>query len=370
MKSTGESPVYFYGKIIRNGTTAKTNQAENALHNFPAHRDSSLPIIFSFFISIYCKHHTLNQCWHQPCRHHSNTGNIRAMKIIHLRHRRKNSMFTRSLIFGSTLLALLTYGFLNGLTLSQVINPQSIAIVFGGIAVVIWVGFPADRVIACINALIKSIRMKTTPEEDTRALLPQVLELARIYRLKGPLALEKAISGVSNEYLKFGASLIAEGYDRWSLVSALERESIIARGERKAQIQLLTTLTRLAPALGMAGTVVSLMHVMQDLGTVDQLGPSMGLALSSTLYGILLANLCFLPLASKLEDLARRETYEHSMLTEALLGLQQAMHPLRIAEKLNAYDIYCQMKKADQQADKSHEAWSNAPAARVGQAVS
>ena len=68
---------------------------------------------------------------------------------------------------------------------------------------------------------------------------------------------------------------------------------------------------------------------------------------ASTLYGILLANLCFLPLASKLEELARREVYEHSLITEALLGLQQGMHPLRIAEKLNAYDIYCEMKKAD-----------------------
>ncbi len=243
------------------------------------------------------------------------------------------------------LAVLLTYGFLNGLAPSQVINLQSIAIVFGGIIAVLWIGFPADRVRATLNALQKSMNMKTTPEEDTRVLLPEVLELASIYRLKGPLALEKAVDRVENHFLRFGASLIAEGYDRWSLLSALERESIIAQGERKAQIQLIATLTRLAPALGMAGTVVSLMHVMQGLETTDNLGPAMGLALSSTLYGILLANLCFLPLASKLEELARREIYEYSLLTEALMGLQQAMHPLRIAEKLNAYDIYCEMKR-------------------------
>ncbi len=254
-------------------------------------------------------------------------------------------MFTRSLIFSSMLAVLLTYGFLNGLAPSQVINLQSIAIVFGGIIAVLWIGFPADRVKATLNALQKSLNMKTTPEEDTRLLLPEVLELAGIYRIKGPLALEKAVDRVENHFLRFGASLIAEGYDRWSLLSALERESIIAQGERKAQIQLIATMTRLAPALGMAGTVVSLMHVMQGLETTDNLGPAMGLALSSTLYGILLANLCFLPLASKLEELARREIYEHSLLTEALMGMQQAMHPLRIAEKLNAYDIYCEMKQ-------------------------
>ncbi len=255
------------------------------------------------------------------------------------------NMFIRSSFFGVVLMALLTYGFLNGLSLGQLINIQSLAIVLGGIVMVVWVGFPAERIRATFSALLHSKRQNGSIEADTRELLPEVLELARIYRLKGPLALERAVEGVKNPFLRFGASLIAEGYDRWALVSALEREMVLASGERKAQIQMLNTLTRLAPALGMAGTVVSLMHVMQNLGTTMQLGPSMGLALSSTLYGIMLANLCFLPLASKLEEIARREVCERSLITEALLGLQQAMHPLRIAEKLNAYDIYCELRR-------------------------
>lgn len=251
----------------------------------------------------------------------------------------------RSFIFGLLLMGLLTYGFLNGLTMGQVVNMQSLVIVLGGIAVVLWLGFPADRVRATACAVLAGMRVKTTPEEDVAEFLPELLDLAGIYRLKGPLALEKAVGNVKKDYLRFGASLIAEGYDRWSLISALERESNMITGERRAQVQMLSTMTRLAPALGMAGTVVSLMHVMQGLGTTEQLGPSMGLALSSTLYGILLANLFFLPLASKLEELARREIYEQSVIMEALLGVHQAMHPLRIAEKLNAYDLYCKMKK-------------------------
>lgn len=256
-------------------------------------------------------------------------------------------MFVRSAFFGVVLLALLAYGFLNGLSLAQLINIQSMAIVLGGIIMVIWIAFPAERIRATCRALLHGVRRNRSMEADTRELLPEVLELARIYRLKGPLALERAVDRVKNPYLRFGASLIAEGYDRWALVSALEREMVIASGERRAQIQMLNTLTRLAPALGMAGTVVSLMHVMQDLGTARQLGPSMGLALSSTLYGIMLANLCFLPLASKLEEIARREVCERSLITEALLGLQQAMHPLRIAEKLNAYDIYRELRRQE-----------------------
>lgn len=94
----------------------------------------------------------------------------------------------------------------------------------------------------------------------------------------------------------------------------------------------------------MAGTVISLMQVLQDLTHPEHASASPGLALSSTLYGVLLANLLFLPLASKLEEFTRAEAAERSMIIEALRGLQPNEHPLRIAERLNAYELYRHIK--------------------------
>lgn len=262
-------------------------------------------------------------------------------------------MVLRSFSLGIGFILLMIFGFFRGIEIRDLINIQSLIIVLGGTALVLYTGFPSDRLRETCSAVMTALRQKNYSLPET--LLPEILELARIYRVHGPIALEKAKEKVEHDFLHFGATLIVEGYDEWSLMNSLERENHLRHEERKAQICLLRILTRVAPALGMAGTVISLMHVMKNLGNTEGVGSSLGLALSSTLYGILLANLIFLPLASKLEELNRNETRERSMIMEALRGVQRADHPLRIAERLNSYDIYCRMKRErDQERRKTN----------------
>jgi chemotaxis protein MotA len=237
----------------------------------------------------------------------------------------------------------MTFGFLRGLRVSELLNAQSLAIVLGGTVVVLWYGFPTERLRQTAAAVRTALTRGTPPRTDE--ILSEILELARVYRTHGPLALEKASASAENDFLRFGATLIAEGYKEAALNTALEREGLLRNSERAGQIRVLRTLTRLTPALGMAGTVISLMQVLRDLQQPDQVGASLGLALSSTLYGVLLANLFFLPLASKLEELAQSETIERSMIIEALRGVQAMDHPLRIAERLNAYELYLALRR-------------------------
>lgn len=239
--------------------------------------------------------------------------------------------------------ASMAYGFLKGLSLAQIVNFQSILIVAGGLCLVAFIGFPPRLIRSTFQAVREAAGSQNDPEEGLRRLLMEALELARTYRLRGPAELERAAASVRSGFLSFGATLVAEGYDKLSLMAALERQRRQIEGERRAQIRLLSTLTRLAPSLGMAGTVVSLMQVMQDLGVSSDIGPSMSLALSSTLYGILLANLVFLPMASKIEELARQESALCSAAAEALMGIRDGLHPLRIAERLDAYELYLEM---------------------------
>ncbi len=251
-------------------------------------------------------------------------------------------MVVRSFSFGFGFLILMAFGFLRGLNLSELLNLQSLVIVIGGTILVLWLGYPGDRIRntwSTVRHLILDRRKR-----DTKDVLQEIFRLSTIYRIHGPLALERALDEVKNDFLKFGSMFIIEGYDEWSLTAALERENFLRSNERRAQVGLLKTLMRLTPALGMAGTVISLMQVMQDFTRPELAGPSLGLALSSTLYGIVFANLLFLPLASKLEELANSEFMENSMIIEALRGIQRAEHPFRIAERLNAYDIYCEFK--------------------------
>lgn len=236
----------------------------------------------------------------------------------------------------------LGYGFLNGLDSSQLLNLQSLMIVFGGIGLVLWFGFPTEDIGKTWTSVIRAFS-NTPAKDEYHKLMADVLKLARAYRMHGPMALEKTVKHVKNDFLAYGASLVAEGYSKADLYQALEREHRIQSAEDLSQIRILRTLTRLSPALGMAGTVISLMKVMQELGDTDSIGGSLGLALSSTLYGIMMANLLFLPLTLKLEKLAEENSARRMMITEAVMGIHHGEHPLRIAERLNSFDIYCKL---------------------------
>ncbi len=238
----------------------------------------------------------------------------------------------------------LCIGFLWGVDMGQIFNFQSLVIVFGGLFLAVWLGFPVERVTTTFRNLKRAFANEKHGAAEEKRLLGQALGLARIYRLQGPIALQKAASKVRDDFLRYGAILVAEGYNEISLTSALQREYLNRNDAAASEIQLLRTLARLAPALGMAGTVISLMQVMQHLGTESALGRSLGLALSSTLYGILLANLLFLPASIKLQQFFSRKAAAMRIVMDALLGIQKAEHPLRIAERLNSYELYCRLR--------------------------
>ncbi len=274
-------------------------------------------------------------------------------------------MNIKSLSAALGLIIFLGYGFLNGLELGQLLNLQSLIIVFGGIGLVLWLGFPQEEISCTLKSVSRAFRRKQH-EAGNCTLMRDVLRLARAYRMHGPMALEKAVKNVSNDFLRFGAMLVAEGYGRMDLYAALEREHRIKSSKDMAQIRILRTLARLSPALGMAGTVISLMKVMQELGDMDSIGGSLGLALSSTLYGIMLANLLFLPVMLKLERMAEEKSASRIMLTEAIMALQQGEHPLRIAERLNSFDIYCRIRAGEKTMKSQSEKGPSVPQVQTG----
>ncbi len=249
-------------------------------------------------------------------------------------------MVLRSFSFGLAALLFLALGFLQGLQVATLINLQAMVIVFGGMALVLTMGFSRDRVSATWRSIRRLFRGDYHSEAERRRLLKEIFRLANLYRLHGPLALERGLKEVEHPFLRYGAMFVAEGYDRWALTHALERELRAREARMRSQVELLRTLMRLAPSLGMAGTVVSLMQVMGRLETMASASSALAVALSSTLYGVLTANLLLLPIAAKLEQRAQEEHETDAMVVEALLAMEATEHPMRIAERFNAYDLY------------------------------
>lgn len=247
-------------------------------------------------------------------------------------------------IFAGCVAALIAASVAGQLPLAALFNLQALLLVVGGTVLVIFFGFPMKRLQETRLAIRQVLTEKNDPVVLT--LTPTILSLAKVWHYNGALALEKSLKNVGNDFLVYGMNLLIAKYDQSLLQLALHREIQRQLSEKMAQVHLLKTVSKLTPALGMLGTVISLMGVMRVFGQSEAVGESISLALSSTLYGLLLAHIIILPIITKLEANITLWHEEQMIIADSVIGISEGEHPLRLAERLNAYDVYCDLQDA------------------------
>nr|WP_252733982.1 MotA/TolQ/ExbB proton channel family protein [Pseudoalteromonas sp. C2R02] len=165
--------------------------------------------------------------------------------------------------------------------------------------------------------------------------LDQLIELSEIARKKGVLALED--KQLDDEYLQKGVNLLLDGHDTQTIEFAFNREILQTRQRNNQSIKVLNSFTELAPAMGMAGTLIGLVAMLVAMDDPKSIGPSMSVALLTTLYGALLANAFTGPLANKLGERAD-EIKQHMMLVrDGVLHISNGDNPKLIIEMLASY---------------------------------
>jgi len=117
----------------------------------------------------------------------------------------------------------------------------------------------------------------------------------------------------------------------------MEKEYELHFAAKEAQVNLLSTLARFAPAFGFVGTIIGLINILNHMTQPELIGPGMAMALLTTLYGLLLANLCFLPLAKKLSESTRSEALFLNIILEGLTDIAESKNPISIAHRLRSY---------------------------------
>ncbi|ABW19034.1 motility protein A [Alkaliphilus oremlandii] len=214
------------------------------------------------------------------------------------------------------------------------IDMSSIYITFGGMIAATLVGFPLQNVLAAFKIGGKAFFNKA---DDPKAIIAQINTLANIARKEGLLALEEASGQIDEPFLKKGAMLIVDGTDPELVRNLLETElSFIEERHRNGQA-IFEALGANAPAFGMVGTLIGLVNMLKKLDDPSAIGPSMAVALITTFYGSLFANLIFLPMATKLKLKSREEILRKEIMVEGLLSIQAGENPRIIEEKLKAF---------------------------------
>jgi len=230
------------------------------------------------------------------------------------------------------LLAIISAIFMSGAAPSIFISIPSLLIVVGGTFGAVMLSY---RINNFFNG-ISNIRLAfSSNQPNLFETLDKLVELSEVARKKGVLALEDKT--LDDEYLQKGVNLLLDGHDTETIEFAFNREILQTRQRNNQSIKVLNSFTELAPAMGMAGTLIGLVAMLVAMDDPKSIGPSMSVALLTTLYGALLANAFTGPLANKLGERAD-EIKQHMMLVrDGILHISRGDNPKLILEMLASY---------------------------------
>ncbi len=213
------------------------------------------------------------------------------------------------------------------------LNLPGFLIVIGGTLAATLVKFPISKVFVAFK--VGAVAAFVSDKQDALSLVEFAIELAKKSRKGGLLALEGV--DIENKFFKKGVQLCVDGMSpevvRKTLTS--EMHQTIRRNEEGSKI--FRGIGDAAPAFGMIGTLVGLVQMLANLSDPSSIGPAMAVAMLTTLYGALIANLIALPIADKLESRVDDEENISSLIIEAVLEIQAQTNPNVLGEILQSY---------------------------------
>lgn len=170
---------------------------------------------------------------------------------------------------------------------------------------------------------------------STTQLIDQIAEIAETMRRQGPIALENV--EVDDPFLKRGIRMIADGFSAEAIRASLERERDLDYERIEESHRIFKAFGEAAPGMGMVGTLIGLVSMFGHMDDPKKIGPGMAIALLTTLYGAVLANVFALPIADKLANRATEEGTNRTLIIEALLMIRDGRNPGTIRDELASF---------------------------------
>lgn len=229
---------------------------------------------------------------------------------------------------------------------SAFFDARSALIVLGGVVAAVLINYPLNQ----FSCLFKGFWIAISRESRSEQLvIDELIDLAIIAQRQGKLALEKHLDGVQHPFLQLGINELLSTNDGATLERNLHNELSSMQLRHGNCQEMFYNMASYAPAFGMLGTVMGLIMMMSMQGNTNpadnfamsegndvmqQLLTGMGVALVTTFYGVLLANLLFLPIAGKLSSLSKQEIREAEIIMMGILAIHRQESALRIKDEL------------------------------------
>jgi chemotaxis protein MotA len=233
------------------------------------------------------------------------------------------------LISGTILI--FTAVFLGGSALAFIDIP-SVLLVVGGTIAVTFIKFKMSDVINSIKVVMKAFLVKMSDPEE---IIREMVNFTRIAKKEGLIALEKEVA--TDPFAAKALRYLSDGYDEGLIEDMLSKDIRLTIQRHAIGQNVFKAMGDSAPAFGMIGTLIGLVQMLGAMDDPSSIGPAMAVALLTTLYGALLANFLFLPLAEKLSLRSDQEKLNKSIIVEAAIGINRGVSPLVLEESLKIF---------------------------------
>jgi chemotaxis protein MotA len=221
-----------------------------------------------------------------------------------------------------------------GGSLSMFIEVRSLMIVVGGTIGAAMINYPLPDILRVSKVVKNAFFMKSFTAKE---LISNFVSLAGTARREGILALETALNEISDDFMKKGLQLSVDGLEPVSIKDILDTEIENIKERHKLGADIFTTLGTFAPAMGMVGTLIGLVQMLQTMDDPSSIGPAMAVALLTTFYGSVMANIVCLPIAGKLRNKSTDEVMMKGLMSEGIMSIAKGDNPRLLEQKLNAF---------------------------------
>ena len=210
----------------------------------------------------------------------------------------------------------------------------SLLIVLGGTLGAIFVFFPMENLMG-LGGVIRNVFFAKPAQSST--LIATIIDFAGRARREGILSLQNAGNETDDIFFVKGINLVVDGIEESVIEEILTTEIDFLEDRHKKGADMLATMGARSPAFGMIGTLIGLVIMLQNLEDTSAIGPAMAIALITTFYGAVLANVVFIPFSGKLRQRSEQEMLLKRLTLEGVLAISSGNNPRVVEQKLNSY---------------------------------
>ncbi|MCD4674604.1 MAG: MotA/TolQ/ExbB proton channel family protein [Desulfobacula sp.] len=221
-----------------------------------------------------------------------------------------------------------------GSSLMTFVNIPSALIVMGGTMAAVMVGYPLGDFLSIFKTSMKIFIFKIQAPEE---IIANLVEISNKARKGGLLSIEGDIQSTSDPYLAQALQMTVDGVKTADIAAIMQKKMALTKKNLDVGSNIFSSMGSYAPAFGMIGTLIGLVQMLAGLDDPSSIGPKMAVAMITTFYGAVLANLFFIPMSDKLTGRNEEEITNMNIIFEGIISIREGEHPKLMEDKLNIY---------------------------------